>query len=533
MYRYYLSFFWHKAFWKNPLIIVLRIIRLISILLTNKTALLNIKCGESFFRVRATDFRKNQGGRSLLIYNNSYDGFLEYGHNFLEPTDIAIDGGANQGVYSCSIAKQIGSSGKIIAIEPLSEPVKMFKENIKLNNFKNIFIEKCALWKKNTSGKIYFNKDDYGQASVVNKSKLFEKTKLKKLDDIVTKYNLKEVNLIKLDLQGAEIFAIEGAEKTISKFKPILYLECDKISFDKVFKKLKKYNYKSFSLKYNGELEHIKKVNLETNILFLQDKHAAHYVSRYISRDHGKKIKNKLISLYDNYTKIRYIKNATKDINKKIDNNTLFKNSKSQLNQDIFVLKSLNFKKNGFFVEIGAADGINLSNTYLLEKQFNWNGILCEPSSIYKKIISTNRKAKIETNCIYNKNTKIKFVETAYPMLSTLEKFKIYDHHRGLRSKYKSYKYNKNTISVKNFLKKHKSPKNIDYLSVDTEGSEYLILKNFNFKKYKVKIVTVEHNFTKNRDKIFKLLKNNNFTRISAQTRHDDWYINNEIHNSL
>ena len=482
MYRYYLSFFWHKAFWKNPLIVLLRIIRLISILLTNKTALLNIKCGESFFRVRATDFRKNQGGRSLLIYNNSYDGFLEYGHNFLEPSDIAIDGGANQGVYSCSIAKQIGSSGKIIAIEPLSEPVKMFKENIKLNNFKNIFIEKCALWKKNTSGKIYFNKDDYGQASVVNKSKLFEKTKLKKLDDIVTKYNLKEVNLIKLDLQGAEIFAIEGAEKTISKFKPILYLECDKISFDKVFKKLKKYNYKSFSLKYNGELEHIKKVNLETNILFLQDKHAAHYISRYISRDHGKKIKNKLISLYDNYTKIRYIKNATKDINKKIDNNTLFKNSKSQLNQDIF---------------------------------------------------STNRKAKIETNCIYNKNTKIKFVETAYPMLSTLEKFKIYDHHRGLRSKYKSYKYNKNTISVKNFLKKHKSPKNIDYLSVDTEGSEYLILKNFNFKKYKVKIVTVEHNFTKNRDKIFKLLKNNNFTRISAQTRHDDWYINNEIHNSL
>ena len=165
----------------------------------------------------------------------------------------------------------------------------------------------CSL-EKNTSGKIYFNKDDYGQASVVNKSKLFEKTKLKKLDDIVAKHNLKEVNLIKLDLQGAEIFAIEGAKKTIGKFKPILYLECDKISFDKVFKKLKKYNFKSFSLKYNGELEHIKKVNLETNILFLQDKHAAHYISRYISKDHSKKIKNKLISFYDNYTKIRYIK---------------------------------------------------------------------------------------------------------------------------------------------------------------------------------------------------------------------------------
>lgn len=533
MYRYYLSFFWHKAFWKSPLIVLLRIIRLFAILLTNKTALLKIKCGESYFKVKATDFRKNQGGRSLLIYNNSYDGFLEYGHNFLEPSDIAIDGGANQGVYSCSIAKQIGGNGKIIAIEPLSEPVKMFKENIKLNNFKNILIEKCALWKKNTNGKIYFNKDDYGQASIVNKSKLFEKIKLKKLDDIVTKHNLKEVNLIKLDLQGAEIFAIEGAEKTISKFKPILYLECDKFSFKKVSKKLKKHNYRSFALRHNGELEQIKKVNLEANILFLQDKHAAHYISRYVSINHNKKIKNKFINLYDKYSKIKYIKNSTKNIVKKINLNTLFKNSKSQLNQDIFVLQSLDFKKNGFFIEIGAADGVNLSNTYLLEKQFNWNGILCEPSSIYKKTISNNRKAKIETNCIYNKNTKIQFVETAYPMLSTLEKFKIYDHHRGLRSKYRSYKYYKNTISVKSFLKKHKCPINIDYLSVDTEGSEYLILKNFDFNKYKIKIITVEHNFTKNRDKIYKLLKSNNFTRVTAKTRHDDWYINNEIHNSL
>ena len=57
-----------------------------------------------------------------------------------------------------------------------------------------------------------------------------------------------------------------------------------------------------------------------------------------------------------------------------------FSQSYSQLRQDLFVLNQLKFKKNAFFVEFGATNGINLSNTYLLEKKFNWNGILVEPA---------------------------------------------------------------------------------------------------------------------------------------------------------
>ena len=67
----------------------------------------------------------------------------------------------------------------------------------------------------------------------------------------------------------------------------------------------------------------------------------------------------------------------------------------SQLRQDLFVLNELDFKENGYFVEFGATDGIKLSNSYLLEKSFNWNGILAEPARILWISIALQKLKKI------------------------------------------------------------------------------------------------------------------------------------------
>ena len=56
------------------------------------------------------------------------------------------------------------------------------------------------------------------------------------------------------------------------------------------------------------------------------------------------------------------------------------RNSKSQLGQDIFALFEVGFKEGGYFVEFGATNGVSLSNTYVLEKEFAWGGILAEPA---------------------------------------------------------------------------------------------------------------------------------------------------------
>lgn len=69
--------------------------------------------------------------------------------------------------------------------------------------------------------------------------------------------------------------------------------------------------------------------------------------------------------------------------------------SKSQLYQDLVILNYLNYKKKGFFVEIGAHNGIYASNTYLLEKKYLWDGILVEPAKVFHKDLYKNRNSKI------------------------------------------------------------------------------------------------------------------------------------------
>ena len=172
----------------------------------------------------------------------------------------------------------------------------------------------------------------------------------------------------------------------------------------------------------------------------------------------------------------------------------LLPSSKSQLRQDLFVLSELNFKFGGYFVEFGATNGKDLSNTYLLEKEFLWTGILAEPAKIWHREIKKNRSANINFNCVYSKsNIQISFVETKISELSTIAKFSETDFNMLHRKNGKIY--NVKSISLEDLLKKYNAPINIDYLSIDTEGSEYEILKNFDFQKYRFNIITCEHNY--------------------------------------
>ena len=203
----------------------------------------------------------------------------------------------------------------------------------------------------------------------------------------------------------------------------------------------------------------------------------------------------------------------------------LAKRSHSQLRQDLFVLSELDFRKGGYFVEFGATDGVNLSNTYLLEKEFEWNGILAEPAKCWHDELRTNRACHIDTNCVWSESDKIlTFNEVESAELSTIDRYASGDSHRSSRERGQTYDVH--TISLMNLLKKYDAPNEIDYISIDTEGSEYEILSKFDFAKYRFKVITCEHNFTPMRESIYKLLIAHGYRRkFFALSRFDDWYV--------
>ena len=208
--------------------------------------------------------------------------------------------------------------------------------------------------------------------------------------------------------------------------------------------------------------------------------------------------------------------------------------SRAQLCQDLFVSFFTEEKKNGFFVEFGATDGITLSNTYLFEQYCNWTGILAEPLPIWHNDLIKNRKCIIDKRCVFSEsNLEKKFVNTyESPELSGLEdELKDYsslDIDFNAETRKKKEIITVKTVSLEDLLKEHQAPSKIDYLSIDTEGSEFTILKNFNFKLYEISIITIEHNFIDDqRNNIKSLLEKNNFVRVFEKiSRMDDWYIN-------
>ena len=201
--------------------------------------------------------------------------------------------------------------------------------------------------------------------------------------------------------------------------------------------------------------------------------------------------------------------------------------STSQIGQDMFVLAELGFKRDGFFVEFGATNGKDLSNTWMLEKEMGWTGILAEPAWVWHDDLVKNRTAKISFDCVWSKSHELlSFNQSSSPELSTIDDFSDSDMHkddRKIGDKYEVY-----TTSLMDLLKKYKAPKEIDYLSIDTEGSEFEILSAFDFDAYKIKVITCEHNFTPMRDKILNLLLSKGYVRKYQEfSQFDDWYVLN------
>jgi len=215
----------------------------------------------------------------------------------------------------------------------------------------------------------------------------------------------------------------------------------------------------------------------------------------------------------------------------------LLEHSKSQIGQDLFVISRLGPSADGrFFVEFGATNGISMSNTYMLEKHFGWRGIVAEPAKVWHDALTRNRSCSIDKRCVAaSSGQQVTFLEVmntdldfrAIPELSGIKSEIADDDWAATIRKNYSQEYEVESISLNDLLKFHQAPNRISYLSIDTEGSELSILKAFDFEKYFVDIITVEHNFNEPAQSgLHSLLTSKGFQRVHENiSQWDGWYV--------
>ena len=216
------------------------------------------------------------------------------------------------------------------------------------------------------------------------------------------------------------------------------------------------------------------------------------------------------------------------------------KDIKSQLYQDVFASFVIGNQFDKTFLEFGATDGLELSNSFMLENTLNWSGVLSEPSPQWHKVLKENRKyTKIIKKCIWSESGKIlDFFMSDRGNFSTLNEFIDSDKYSMPTNTEARKKAGKlitvETISLNDVVREHFDNTSPSYISIDTEGSEFKILESFNFENYRPKVFTIEHNFTELQSKIDELMVSKNYERIFRKlTSFDAWYVSKEALNEL
>lgn len=169
------------------------------------------------------------------------------------------------------------------------------------------------------------------------------------------------------------------------------------------------------------------------------------------------------------------------------------------------MLEYVNYK-NGFYIECGANDGVNQSNTWYFERTLQWNGLLIEPIQLVFKKLKKNRNKK---NFFYNTalrsfKYKKKYLDLNFYKNDTLITRSTLDDKERLKVRVKC-------TNLNDILEKIKAPKIIDFFSLDVEGDEFHVLGGINFKKYKFKFFLVESG---NFSKLNKILTKHKYTFV-------------------
>ena len=173
----------------------------------------------------------NWRGVAKLIYafRDDYEPELLYLERVLSPGKVFVDAGANFGIYTLLASKIVGEAGRVISFEPSSRVFPVLRRNISLNGFRNVLALPLALTDKPGRARLYYHSavgcDSLGKDASFEQDAHTEEIVTESLDNVLKHTSVGRVDVIKMDVQGAEELALRGAKEIVASTRPVVIFE--------------------------------------------------------------------------------------------------------------------------------------------------------------------------------------------------------------------------------------------------------------------------------------------------------------------
>lgn len=255
----------HKAFRKAPVTAIFRTIYWAVLCQLGIPATVKIPKWKCSFFLPAKF--KQAGSTGIFVLREDYEPELYYLERSLLPGSVFVDAGANTGIYTVLSAKLVGDSGVVLSFEPGEESYQNLDRNVKLNSLANVKLFKSAL--SNTEGTARFYHIDnapnsYSLGGDGSENTSYEEVATSTIDSVLMREGIERVDFIKMDVEGAEEYVLQGAKLLFSKMQPKVLFEINDKAIDRfnlsdsgAWNFLKILGYEFFIVKDTGELESV------------------------------------------------------------------------------------------------------------------------------------------------------------------------------------------------------------------------------------------------------------------------------------